>query len=1316
MSGKAILRTFATLFLSLFLLKFSYAQNLVPNPSFEGFSTCPTGYNGICDGFGPPWSCPTLGSSDLFNACGNPSMAGVPDNAIGNQAAQTGVGYGGFIGRWSSPANYREYLMVQLSSPLIADAWYYVTFYLSVADSGCGIEHVGAYFSNGPVFQGNFFTLPFTPQVESNDGFISESNGWELIGGCFQAVGGEQYITIGNFHDDSETPLDPACSGSYNYFYIDDVSVTEGLAPEEIPLDLGGPIEECFSYEIDPNHDGPIFQWSDGSGDPTLVVTESGTYTLTVTDGCNLGIDSIEVIINGNYPPVDVGPDEVTICNGEEYTISLDPDLYEYTWQDGSDDPEYVITTTGIYSVTLDDGCLVTSDAIDVTVLDPPLPFTLGEDTILCFGDEFTISFDPILGDFMWQDNSSSSSFLISEGGTYSLTISNICGMESDEIEVSDLDVPEVEIGPDETTICSGEILEIEIDPDLGDILWQDGTTEPNYEITTSGIYTVFVTNECGTGSDQVEVDVVISPNVELGPDTILCEGETLLLTTNEPGPYLWQDNSTENQFLVTGPGTYSLSISNFCGTASDIIDIEYIPLIAPVDFGPDVSLCPGEQLVLHANNPGAGFLWQDFSTADTFLVTTSGTYHVQVFNDCSIEADTIIVVVNDSPPQLNLPAQVTLCQGQDITLDAAIGGVTYLWNDNTSNQQLLVTSAGTYSLTVSNACGTDADTTIVLDGGPAPLVELGNDVQLCAGDILTLSPVFSDVNTWLWQDGSTLPTYNVSGAGTVSVEVNNACGTSYDTLQATLLPATPPLDLGNDTSLCSGESFVLTITTPGITILWPDGSSNSNYTVTNTGIVYAEISNSCGTCFDTIQVDALPDVPILNLGNDQSLCPGEIISLDPGISNVQYLWQDGSTGNTYQSTQEETIILTITNECGSSTDTVEITESTQGPQLDLGQDIQVCAGEIVTIESGISGVSFVWQDGSTDPDFVTSQSGIFYLDVTNNCGSATDTIVVDISGVPPTPVLGPDTTLCEGISLILASTANAETTIEWQDGSSNSTYSVNTSGTYILSESNRCGDAADTVVVAFLDAPDSFSLGSDTTLCPGESLTLTVPSTAYEILWQDGSDAKEMIADQPITYSLQLSNDCGTVSDELELSFDDRTILFDPDTSIPWCEGDVITLDASQPFDAEYLWSTGVTTPSVQITSPGLYSVDVATPCTSATMEVDVFPGTDCMVIEVHNDVYIPNVFSPNTDGINDFFFVSVGADLNVLAMEGNIYDRWGNLVYGSKETSFSWDGFFNNELMMPGVYAYVISITYLDELQKERVLVFAGDVTLIR
>lgn len=1292
------------------------AQNLVPNYSFETISFCPESFGGAGPTAAPPWFAPTQGTPDIFNVCCTSGTVDVPVNFFGTQDAVTGVGYAG--GYTKLPQfEYREYLSAPLDQSLIAGEWYSVSFYVSPSEYGCSVMTIGAYFSVAPP-SGSFVShIDVDPQVESDLGFMDDYANWTLISGCFQAAGGEQYITIGNFHSDAETEDNPDCSGqqTLSYYYFEDVVVMQGAMPGTLDLELNGPETACFEYEIDPGIPDVNYTWEDGSHNPTLVVTESGVYSLTISDGCNYGVDSIEITINGNHEAPDLGPPELTLCLGEVYEIMLDPELSEYEWQDGSNDPDYTITSAGTYSVTLDDGCAVYSDEITIFYLDPPAPFDLGDDAFLCFGVEVDYSFDPSLGEFLWQDNTTLPTYTVSMGGTYSLTITNMCGMESDEIEYTDLEVPEVEIGPDEVTLCDGEILEIEIDPDLGDILWQDGSSEPNYEIVAPGLYTVFVTNECGTGSDQVDVTVIQSPDIDLGSDTILCDGETLLLSTNETGPYLWQDNSTENYFLVSGPGTYSLTISNFCGTGSDAVNIGYTSLVTPIDFGPDVSLCPGQQLTLYANNPGAEYLWQDFSTADSLVVNSSGTYSVQVFNACSLEADTIVVTVNDNPPQVDLPAQLFLCQGLTATLDAAITGVNYLWNDNSQNQQVLVNAPGTYSVTVSNTCGMDADTTIIIDGGPAPSVALGNDLQICTGDQIVLNPVFSNVDTWLWQDGSITPGYTVNGVGTITVEVSNSCGSAFDTLEVSLLSATPPLDLGADTSLCSGESFTLSINTPGVTILWPDGSTAANYNVTGTGIVFAEISNSCGTSYDTIQVNALPDVPALNLGVDQSLCPGEIITLTPGIANVQYLWQDGSTASSYQSTLEETIILVISNDCGSTSDTLEITESTTGPLVDLGNDIQVCAGETVTIQSGISGVNYLWQDGATTPAYTTNQSGVYILTVNNNCGADTDTIAVDISGVPPTPVLGPDTTLCEGISLMLISSADAETSIEWQDGSSAPTFTVSSAGTYTLSESNRCGDAADTLVVNYLDGPDPFTLGPDTTLCPGESITLSAPSTSFEISWQDGSTQPTIVADQALTYSLQLSNDCGVVTDNILIDFDTRFPQLNLDPSISWCEGDIISLDASQPFVAGYLWSDGSSTPTLQVTAPGLYNIEVTTPCSTVSQEVDVFPGTDCEVPEVNNDIYIPNVFSPDGDGINDVFSVSFGSDLEVTSMAGTIFDRWGNLVYGSKERPFDWDGFFNEEPVMPGVYVYVIQIEYLfGGISRQET--FYGDVTVVR
>ena len=497
--------------------EWSYGQNLVPNPGFETIAFCPTTYSTLCQLYAPPWACGTNGSSDLFNPCGNPgTVVGVPQNGVGYQGAHGGAGYAGFLARWSAP-EYREYVTTQLSSPLIAGQWYYVEFYVSPGETGCAIEPIGAYFSSSDPFIATQGPLPYEPQIETSNVFLNDYENWMQISGCFEATGGEQYITIGNFRADAETPFEAGCSLIYSYYYIDDVSVTEGSMPEEIIFDLGGPEFACFSYTIDPELDGPYFDWSDGSHGPTLDVTVSGTYTVTVSDGCSFGVDSIEVIIAGNYDPVDIGPDELEFCSGDSYSISLDPDLSEYTWHDGSSDPDYTITTSGTYSVTLDDGCLITSDEIVVEVLEPLAPFDLGDDFFLCIDDEFEFSFDPALGDFHWQDNTTSSTYTITNAGTYALTISNICGMESDEIIIYDLEIPVVDIGPDVQVLCNGDILEVEVDPQMGEIVWQDGSDQPNYEISQPGLYEVFVTNMCGTANAQVLVTVIDPPFATLG-------------------------------------------------------------------------------------------------------------------------------------------------------------------------------------------------------------------------------------------------------------------------------------------------------------------------------------------------------------------------------------------------------------------------------------------------------------------------------------------------------------------------------------------------------------------------------------------------------------------------------------------------------------------------------------------------------------------------------------------------------------------------------------------------------------------------------
>lgn len=938
------------------------SQNLVPNPNFESFSSCPTSISQIP--LAVPWITPTVATPDYFNACTGSLSVDVPGNFGGGgyQFALTGDAYAGAFFRGFD--TYREYIQVQLATPLEVGKCYSVGFFMNLMNQYCGINQAGIYISAVAPSSTGDMLLPVEPQIEGSGGYYSDTVAWVEISGLYAALGGEQYITIGNFRSDAQSPFDPTCTNPPvgAYYYIDSVYVIDIGPVEELPLELGPPVETCFEYEIDGESGDVMYTWSDGSHGHTLTVNSTDVYSLSITEGCALGIDSVEVTFLG-APPVQLNPGFISMCEGESYTITLDPDAGDYIWNDGSTESEYTITEPGLYSVTLDDGCNLSSDDIMVEVTLLPLSIYLGNDTTLCAGDNFDITLDPGMNDVIWQDGSNASTYTIYEPGIYAVTISNVCGEASDEIEVTGQQDPQIDLGPDTLGWCEGDVISYDFDPGLGDFLWSDDSFEPFIYIFTSGIYSVTVTNQCGTTQDMVTVyeapepsagladtihlcssalpyslsleeispvddiiwstgattteisvsgpgayavtisnacysvsdtvylDVITTPAVTLPDMNVICTGDTLVLNAAIPlATYLWQDGSTLSTFEVTGPGWYAVTVTTLCGADHDSTEVTTFPILVPPDLGPDVGLCQGGQITLFAGAVNGPYLWNDMSTADTLLVTNPGVYSVTVQDQCVSAADTIQITSSNVPPAVDLPSSVTLCQGQSISIDANVTGVSYLWSNGTTDPSLVVAMPGLYSLTVSNSCGSDRDTVMIVDGGPLPFIDLGNDIQLCSEDAQMIVPVFSDVDNWWWHDGSSDSTYLVNTAGLVTIEVSNVCGSGYDTLAVTLLPAIPPLNLGNDTSLCESEMLLLDINIPGVSITWFDGSHGDQITIVGDGTYTAEIENTCGVSSDTLIVTPLPGIPPLLLGPDQFLCPGELLNFNPGIPDVQYL------------------------------------------------------------------------------------------------------------------------------------------------------------------------------------------------------------------------------------------------------------------------------------------------------------------------------------------------------------------------------------------------------------------------------------------
>lgn len=197
-------------------------QNLVPNPSFEDTVACPQ--NGNLNNLSL-WMNPTLSTPDYFNSCASGNFS-VPQNAYGFQNPRTGTAYVG-ISSIINGSSWREYIQIQLSSPLVPGEKYCVEFYICTSDSSTySINNLGAYFSTNSITSPSTTELNVVPQIINNTPLI-QPNTWQIVADSFIASGGENYITIGNFNTNlnTDTSFLNWSSWAEGYHFIDDVKV-----------------------------------------------------------------------------------------------------------------------------------------------------------------------------------------------------------------------------------------------------------------------------------------------------------------------------------------------------------------------------------------------------------------------------------------------------------------------------------------------------------------------------------------------------------------------------------------------------------------------------------------------------------------------------------------------------------------------------------------------------------------------------------------------------------------------------------------------------------------------------------------------------------------------------------------------------------------------------------------------------------------------------------------------------------------------------------------------------------------------------------
>jgi len=510
------------------------------------------------------------------------------------------------------------------------------------------------------------------------------------------------------------------------------------------------------------------------STSPTYLINKPGIYSLSVYVDSICGASSDQITIIYNNVEADLGVDlNSGLCQGSPHTLDATyPNnqfgITYYQWSTQAISPTINVTQNGCYSVTLTLGECTDRDTVCVH-FDPALVAPLGQNEYLCVGTVDSLYALNPGSTYLWSTGAQTPAIGVSNPGTYTVTVHNACGTIVDNVSYTSLTAPTPNLGPD-ITICQGfpSVLSAFTGFQFDTYLWSTNEIMPSVAVTSGGFYWVTVTNQCGTGTDQIYVFADQVLNDVFGADTSVCSG--FILDTQQPGAnYFWSTGATTQSIPVTQSGNYFVEITNTCGTFTDEVNLNLITMTQALPS--NLTLCEGAVLTLDAGNPGSSYFWSTGNMSQTSLVNFPGTYDVTVTNVCESNVYETNVVLYDM--DLNIGDDQIICEGNPIQLDASAGhpGATYAWSTGASSPSISVNSTGVYTVTVTHSCGTLTDA-ISLDVVPSPSVSFDNDSIITSASDALLTPAISGATAYQWSNGATTSSLLVTQSGTYTITV----------------------------------------------------------------------------------------------------------------------------------------------------------------------------------------------------------------------------------------------------------------------------------------------------------------------------------------------------------------------------------------------------------------------------------------------------------------------------------------------------------------------------------------------------------------
>ncbi len=897
---------------------------------------------------------------------------------------------------------------------------------------------------------------------------------------------------------------------------------------------------DSITLSMNPNGPGQLQWFRNGqiivsATDSQLVVNQTGNYQLRITDtlGCSQLSDTV-IVGFFTQPHAQITPvGSTSFCVGDTLTLRANTTgITQFSWLrnglllPGASDSLLLVSDSAAYQLIVvnSHGCRDTSEAINSVLFAQPLAsIQWTGDSILCREDTARLA-GPATGNlsYRWFRDGhpivgATDSILHTQiSGSYQLEVTNLSGCRDTSALVNlhfQSPAAPSRIGASTRQLCEGDSITLSMNTNgSGQLQWfRNGiaislATDSTLLVTQTGQFVLRITDTLGCirFGDTVNVSFFPQPTASITPQgaTTLCAGTQLLLQANNLANHSYQWllngapllNANNSSLTASAAGNYQVIITNPQGcrdtSAVTQLVVNTLPTVN-ISAGRTIA-CAGDTILLRATQtPGYVYQWLRNGVAipnaqdDTLITSQPGQYAVVVTDTNNCTAVSQQLVLNQHPAantQVQIMGALNFCAGDSVIFQLTpTVAAAYQWYRNgiallnDTSSQLIVTLAGNYQVAITSPQGcVDSSVVFPVVVFPLPVATLqapAND-SLCVGDSLQLQALNSSGLSIQWlRNGNIIPgqtnsTLNVSQAGEYRLVVTNAnnCRDSSQSVNIRMRPQPlATMTLTGQAQFCLGESAVLRgPLSSNLQYQWYRNgvllSNTSDTLIVNSSGLYRLRVIDVSGCSDTaagiqITVDTLPIATIQPAGLI-SFCPGgQQLFQAPIQAGMNYLWfrngvQLPGTGNSAITvTQAGNYQLVVLNPITGCRDSSAITQVQLLPEPSVNiitnDPTQRCSGETVSLQANSpdGNLSLQWLRngvpiaGANSPNFLAIQSGNYQVVATNpeGCRDTSNNIAITILSRPSAAVFqaGPFFR-CFGDPVTLQLAVQANVSYQW--------------------------------------------------------------------------------------------------------------------------------------------------------------------------------------------------------------------------------------------------------------------------------------------